>query len=241
MVSAWGIAKFSKMGRRVARPMLQGGSTVERTNHGPCHFFERCLFTLRAPRSPFGTWDLAQPCGRSCGSGADRSCDQSMFRLLRPEWSFAALADKGVIAHFFYPGTRIIDTPECPVSVIVDAGADAGMETIRMRHFHPEAPRAGDPADRAITASSKKRCRGQGMGRDIAPWFVVKQMSGCACCRERQTRLFQCAPAKAGEMPDIEATTMNTVLALAWGARSTSSRWTLKGPSMNCSRKMPNG
>jgi FkbM family methyltransferase len=44
-----------------------------------------------------------------------------------------------VIAHFFYPGTRILDTPACPVRVIVDAGANIGMETVRMRHFFPQA------------------------------------------------------------------------------------------------------
>jgi FkbM family methyltransferase len=43
------------------------------------------------------------------------------------------------MAHFFYPGTRILDTAACPVRVIVDAGANIGIETIRMRHFFPQA------------------------------------------------------------------------------------------------------
>lgn len=52
---------------------------------------------------------------------------------------FRSAEDKGAISHLFYPGTRILDTPECPVRTIVDAGANIGVETVRMLHFHPDA------------------------------------------------------------------------------------------------------
>lgn len=52
---------------------------------------------------------------------------------------FRGAADKGVMSHFFSRGYRIVDTPEQPVRFIVDAGANIGDETIRFRHFHPEA------------------------------------------------------------------------------------------------------
>ena len=58
---------------------------------------------------------------------------------LEQEFFFRSAEDKGAISHLFYPGTRILDTPECPVRTIVDAGANIGVETVRMLHFHPEA------------------------------------------------------------------------------------------------------
>lgn len=47
--------------------------------------------------------------------------------------------DKGVLSHFYGPGYRILDSAANPVRVIIDAGANIGDETLRFRHFHPDA------------------------------------------------------------------------------------------------------
>jgi FkbM family methyltransferase len=52
---------------------------------------------------------------------------------------FRGSTDKGVMSHFFNPGYRIRDSARNPVRVIVDAGANIGVETLRFRHFHPGA------------------------------------------------------------------------------------------------------
>ncbi len=52
---------------------------------------------------------------------------------------FRGAADAGVMSHFYQPGCRIVDSPAQPVRTIIDAGANIGDETIRFRHFHPEA------------------------------------------------------------------------------------------------------
>src|SRR5271165_2005931 len=60
-------------------------------------------------------------------------------RRLGREVVFRGSTDKGVMSHFFTPGYRIRDSAANPVRVIVDAGANIGVETLRFRHFHPEA------------------------------------------------------------------------------------------------------
>jgi len=60
-------------------------------------------------------------------------------RRLGREVVFRGRTDKGVMSHFFTPNYRIRDTAADPVRVIVDAGANIGIETLRFRHFHPEA------------------------------------------------------------------------------------------------------
>src|SRR5665213_3369547 len=92
---------------------------------------------------------------------------------------FRGSADKGVISHFFYPGTRIHDTPECPVRVIVDAGANAGMETLLNGLWSTDGP--------------------------------LRVLPGTT------NEAFSVRPAGAGETADIEAITMNTVLARVGG------------------------
>ncbi len=52
---------------------------------------------------------------------------------------FRGKIDKGVLSHFYTPGYRILDTTDNPVRVILDVGANIGDETLRFRHFHPEA------------------------------------------------------------------------------------------------------
>ena len=60
-------------------------------------------------------------------------------RRLRRSIVFRGKTDKGVLSHFFNLGYRIRDSAENPVRVIVDAGANIGVETLRFRHFHPDA------------------------------------------------------------------------------------------------------
>src|ERR1700677_2153569 len=52
---------------------------------------------------------------------------------------FRGRTDKGVMSHFFTPNYRIRDSATNPVRMIVDAGANIGVETLRFRHFHPDA------------------------------------------------------------------------------------------------------
>lgn len=61
-----------------------------------------------------------------------------MKRLQRP-FSFRGRDDRGVMSHFHKSGYRIIDTPQHRVRTIIDAGANIGDETVRFRHFHPDA------------------------------------------------------------------------------------------------------
>jgi len=130
---------------------------------------------------------------------------------------FRGSADKGVISHFFYPGTRILDTPGCPVRVIVDAGANAGMETIRMRHFHPGARVLAIEADRgnySVLERNAAEDKGSvetllnGLWSSDGPLRVLPGTTNEA---------FSVRPAETGETADIEAITMNTVLALVGG------------------------
>lgn len=67
--------------------------------------------------------------------------DDSVLHVtrLKRDIHLRGVADKGVMAHFFIPGYQIVDTPLQRVHLIVDAGANIGDETIRFRHFHPEA------------------------------------------------------------------------------------------------------
>jgi FkbM family methyltransferase len=60
-------------------------------------------------------------------------------RGLGREVVFRGWTDKGVMSHFFTPNYRIRDSAVNPVRVIVDAGANIGIETLRFRHFHPQA------------------------------------------------------------------------------------------------------
>jgi FkbM family methyltransferase len=60
-------------------------------------------------------------------------------KKLRRRVYFRGKIDKGVLSHFYSPGYRILDTKTNPVRVIIDAGANIGDETLRFRHFHPEA------------------------------------------------------------------------------------------------------
>jgi len=48
---------------------------------------------------------------------------------------FQPKSDKGVMSHFYKEGYRILGEPK----LIFDVGANIGDETLRFRHFHPEA------------------------------------------------------------------------------------------------------
>lgn len=53
---------------------------------------------------------------------------------------FRGAADRGVISHFYKAGYRIREGENAPrIKTIIDAGAHIGDETVRFRHFHPEA------------------------------------------------------------------------------------------------------
>jgi FkbM family methyltransferase len=125
---------------------------------------------------------------------------------------YRSAADRGVIAHFFYPGTRILDTVACPVRVIVDAGANTGMETVRMRHFFPQARVL------AIEASTENYHM---LVRNVAEdkGFVETLHNG-VWSSEIGLRLqpgdgneaFSVRPAEPNEPADLQAIGMNAVL-----------------------------
>jgi hypothetical protein len=80
------------------------------------------------------------------------------LKWLRRPFTFRGRADYGVMSHFFTPGYRILDTPSCPVRTIIDAGANIGDETVRFRHFHPEARIVAIEAEPANFAILRKNC-----------------------------------------------------------------------------------
>ena len=61
------------------------------------------------------------------------------LRCFGRPFTFRGRADKGVMSHFYKSGYRIRDTKAWPVKTIIDGGANIGDETIRFRHFYPEA------------------------------------------------------------------------------------------------------
>ncbi len=61
------------------------------------------------------------------------------IRKLGRAFYFRGAADRGVVSHFYKAGYRIRDTAQAPVRYIVDGGANIGDETLRFRHFFPEA------------------------------------------------------------------------------------------------------
>jgi FkbM family methyltransferase len=69
--------------------------------------------------------------------GINRDTSLAARKMGRPI-HFRGAADR-VLSHYFCPGFRIRDTPDHPVRFIIDAGANIGDETLRFRHFHPDA------------------------------------------------------------------------------------------------------
>ena len=130
---------------------------------------------------------------------------------------FRSRADKGVMSHFFYPGTKILDTPENRVKVIVDAGANAGMETIRLRHFHPDARVLSiepDSGNYSVLQKNAEQDKGfvetmqNGLWSSEIPLRVFPGTTNEA---------FSVRPAEDGEASDIDAITLNAILARVGG------------------------
>ena len=61
------------------------------------------------------------------------------IRFCGRSFSFRGRDDRGVMTHFAIDNYRIMDCPDRPVRYIIDAGANIGDETLRFRHFHPQA------------------------------------------------------------------------------------------------------
>jgi FkbM family methyltransferase len=135
---------------------------------------------------------------------------------------YRSAADHGVMAHFFYPQTRIIDTPANPVRIIVDAGANIGIETIRMRHFHPQARILAVEADPGNFAVLTKNADEKVETLQRGVW---SSDTGLRVLLGNTNQGFSVRPVEAGETAEVEAVTMRTLLQRL-GGRSTSSRWT---------------
>ena len=68
-----------------------------------------------------------------------RDQEMSIFiNKLKCHFYFRGRADRGVISHLYRPGYRIL-TDDNVIKVIIDAGANIGVETLRFRYFHPQA------------------------------------------------------------------------------------------------------
>jgi FkbM family methyltransferase len=130
---------------------------------------------------------------------------------------FRSAADKGAISHFFYPGTRILDTPEHPVRVIVDAGANIGMETVRMRHFHRGARVLAvepDLGNYSVLEENAKQDKGSVETLAKGLWSSDTSLR---ITPGNTNEGFSVHPAGPGEPADLEAVTMNTILAQVGG------------------------
>lgn len=136
---------------------------------------------------------------------------------LRHRVYFRSAADKGVISHFLYPGTRILDTPTHPVRVIVDAGANVGMETVRMRYFHPRASvLAIEPSaeNHRVLVENAAQHNGQVETLHHALW---SSETGLRLLPGATNEAFTVRPVEAGEPADVPAISMNSVLARVGG------------------------
>jgi FkbM family methyltransferase len=131
-------------------------------------------------------------------------------RLSR-EVVFRSAADHGVMAHFFYPQTRIVDSEDNPVRTVVDAGANIGIETIRMRHFYPEATILAIEADRGNFSVLLENIRDdpKTLAWNNGLWSSNTELS---ILNGGNNQAFSVVPTKPGGKPDLEAVTMETIL-----------------------------
>lgn len=60
-------------------------------------------------------------------------------RMKERPFYFRSKTDLNIFAMFYMENYRIVDVYGPPVKVILDAGANIGDSTFRLRHFHPEA------------------------------------------------------------------------------------------------------
>ncbi len=79
-------------------------------------------------------------------------------KKLRRRIVFRGQMDKGVLSHLYKPGYRIRDTAAQPIRVILDVGANIGDETLRFRHFHPEATIVAIEPDSGNFAMLSRNC-----------------------------------------------------------------------------------
>jgi FkbM family methyltransferase len=62
------------------------------------------------------------------------------IKKLAKRFYFRGNIDWGVMTHFYKPGYRIVDdVSDEKINLIIDAGANIGIETLRFRFFHPNA------------------------------------------------------------------------------------------------------
>ena len=125
---------------------------------------------------------------------------------------YRSAADKGVIAHFFYPGTRILDTAAHPVRVIVDAGANVGMETVRMRHFFPQARvLAIEPSMENYSVLAMNAAEDKGFVETLNNGIWSSQIA-LHLQPGPTNEAFSVRPAEPGEPADLQAISMNAIL-----------------------------
>jgi FkbM family methyltransferase len=155
-------------------------------------------------------WKNALRTFRSIRKGSTL-CELNVPRLGRSVF-YRSGADKGAISHLFYPGTRIIDTADCPVLTIVDAGANIGIETIRMRHFHPRARVLAIEPDRENYAVLRKNTEQDAELTEALPYGVWPIETGLKVLPGTTNEGFSVRPVEPHETADVHAITMNAIL-----------------------------
>jgi FkbM family methyltransferase len=130
---------------------------------------------------------------------------------------YRSAADRGVMAHLFYPQTRIVDTPQTPVRIIVDAGANIGIETIRMRHFHPQARvLAVEASAENYRVLIENATEDKGMVETLNKG-VWSSNTALKVVPGGTNEGFSVRPVEPGEQADLEAVTMDAILKRAGG------------------------
>jgi FkbM family methyltransferase len=130
---------------------------------------------------------------------------------------YRSAADRGAMAHFFIPGTRIVDNPVHPVRVIVDAGANIGVETIRMRHFHPQARVLAIEPSSGNYDVLHENVKQDEKWVETIPRGVWSTETGIRVLAGDTNEGFSVRPIEPGETADLEAITMNAILERAGG------------------------
>jgi FkbM family methyltransferase len=116
-------------------------------------------------------------------------------KRLRREIVFRGSTDGGVLYHFYSTGFRIRDTAAHPVKTIVDAGANIGDETLRFRHFHPQA---------TIVAIEPDAGNYEFLVKNVGADPLIHALHSGLWSRECRLRVIPGASAQASRVEEVE-------------------------------------
>jgi FkbM family methyltransferase len=98
------------------------------------------------------------------------------------------------------------------VLTIVDAGANIGIETIRMRYFHPRARVLAIEPDAENYAVLRKNAEQDAELTEVLPYGVWPTETGLKLLPGTSNEGFSVRPAEPHETADVHAITMNAIL-----------------------------